>query len=45
MKIGITTRPLQANYGGILQNYALQQALKRLGHEAITIDLVPSYSL
>lgn len=38
MKIGILTQPLQSNYGGILQNYALQQVLKRMGHEAWTID-------
>lgn len=38
MKIGIITQPLFANYGGFLQNYALQQVLKRLGHEPITID-------
>lgn len=38
MKIGIITQPLQNNYGGLLQNYALQQILKRMGHEVITID-------
>lgn len=38
MRIGIVTQPLGHNYGGILQNYALQQVLKRLGHEPITID-------
>lgn len=38
MKIGILTQPLQANYGGILQNYALQCVLKELGHEVWTID-------
>lgn len=38
MKIGILTQPLQYNYGGLLQNYALQQALIRLGHEPETID-------
>lgn len=38
MKIGILTQPLQANYGGILQNYALQQVLKQMGHEVWTID-------
>ena len=38
MKIGIITQPLHTNYGGLLQNYALQQALKRLGHEPITLD-------
>ena len=27
MKIGIITQPLNANYGGLLQNYALQQVL------------------
>ncbi len=38
MKIGILTHPLELNYGGILQNYALQVVLKRMGHEPITID-------
>ena len=40
MKIGIVTQPLHNNYGGLLQNYALQQVLKRLGHEPKTIDYV-----
>lgn len=40
MKIGIVTQPLFNNYGGLLQNYALQQVLKRLGHEVKTIDFV-----
>ena len=38
MKIGILTQPLHANYGGLLQNYALQQVLLRAGHEVETID-------
>lgn len=38
MKIGIITQPLASNYGGILQNYALQIVLKRMGHEVWTID-------
>lgn len=38
MKIGIITQPLHTNYGGLLQNYALQQVLIRLGHEPITLD-------
>lgn len=38
MKIGILTQPLHSNYGGILQNYALQQTLVRAGHEVETID-------
>lgn len=42
MKIGILTQSLQANYGGLLQNYALQQVLLRAGHEVETIDWTPS---
>ena len=38
MKIGIITQPLQNNYGGILQNYALQEVIKRLNHTPITLD-------
>lgn len=38
MKIGILTLPLETNYGGILQNYALQQVLRHLGHDTVTID-------
>lgn len=38
MKIGIITQPLHTNYGGLLQNYALQQVLIKLGHEVYTID-------
>lgn len=38
MKIGILTQPLQSNYGGLLQNYALQQTLVKAGHEVETID-------
>lgn len=40
MKIGILTQPLQANYGGLLQNYALQQVLLRAGYEVETIDWI-----
>jgi hypothetical protein len=38
MKIGIITLPFNTNYGGILQAWALQTVLKKLGHEAITIN-------
>lgn len=38
MKIGIFTQPLKSNYGGILQNYAMQVVLKRMGHEPWTVD-------
>lgn len=33
MRIGILTLPLHTNYGGILQAYALQTVLKRMGHK------------
>ena len=38
MKIAILTQPLRTNYGGILQNYALQQCLQDMGHEPYTLD-------
>ena len=38
MKIGIITQPLETNYGGLLQNYALQETLRRLGHDVTTLD-------
>ena len=37
MKIGILTLPLYTNYGGILQAYALQTILERMGHEVCFI--------
>lgn len=37
MKIGILTHPLGTNYGGMLQNFALQTALKECGHEPVTL--------
>jgi len=39
MKIAILTQPLHSNYGGILQNYALQTVLLRMGHEPVTLDI------
>lgn len=38
MKIGIITLPLHTNYGGILQAYALQTVLQRMGHEVSVLD-------
>lgn len=38
MKIGIVTLPLHTNYGGLLQAYALQLALERLGHEVVHLQ-------
>lgn len=39
MRIAIITLPLIGNYGGILQNYALQTVLKRMEHTVETIAL------
>lgn len=39
MKIGILTLPLHTNYGGILQAWALQTILERMGHEVKVINL------
>ena len=38
MKIAILTLPLHANYGGILQCYALQIILRRMGHEVFLLE-------
>lgn len=40
MKIGILTQPLHNNYGGLLQNYALQTVLKSMGHEVWTVNRI-----
>lgn len=39
MKIGILTLPLNSNYGGVLQAYALQTILKRMGHDVLEVEL------
>lgn len=38
MKIAILTQPLCNNYGGTLQNFALQTVLRRLGHDVVTLN-------
>ncbi|MBB5333547.1 glycosyltransferase [Chryseobacterium koreense] len=38
IKIAILTQQLGFNYGGIIQNYALQRILTNLGHRVITIN-------
>ena len=38
MRIGILTLPLHTNYGGILQAYALQTVLERMGHQVVILD-------
>ena len=47
MRIGIFTQPLHNNYGGLLQNFALQQVLNNMGYEVETVDWcsAPSNSL
>ncbi len=39
MKVNIITQPLFSNYGGILQNYALQNVILQLGHEVLTVNV------
>lgn len=41
MKIGILTLPLHTNYGGILQAYALQTILERMGHQVCLVERRP----
>lgn len=38
MKVAILTQALLNNYGGLLQNYALQCVLKKMGYDAVTVD-------
>ncbi len=38
MKIGILSLVLSTNYGGIIQAYALQTILERMGHEVIVLN-------
>lgn len=42
MKIGILTHPQHANYGGILQCYALFEFLIKIGHEPIVLRREPN---
>ena len=42
MKIGILTFHWATNYGAVLQAYALQQYLVKLGHQVEVINYVPS---
>lgn len=38
MRIGILTQPFNWNYGGIIQCFALQTVLQRMGHEVIVLN-------
>lgn len=44
IKIAILTLPLHTNYGGILQAYALQTVLERMGHEVTHLQPKVEYS-
>ena len=37
-KVAILTRTSTINFGTILQNYALQKAVKGLGYDVLTVD-------
>ena len=43
MKVGILTQPLTNNYGGLLQAYALQTTLERMGHEVVILNRPMSF--
>lgn len=45
MKIGIITYPPRFNYGAILQSYALEKILARLGHDAWIVQSKPQSKL
>lgn len=36
--VAIITQPLDKNYGCLLQNWALQQVIKKMGYEVLTFD-------
>lgn len=43
MKIAILTLPFHTNYGGILQAYALQTVLERMGHQVVHLQPYVEY--
>lgn len=45
MRIGILTLPPNANYGGILQAYALQNRLEKEGHNVVVFDKIYPHKL
>lgn len=38
MKIAILTHPFEKNYGGIIQNWALQHTLRKMGYDPVTVN-------
>ena len=45
MKIGIVTLVGEFNYGNLLQSYALQTVLERMGHDVAILNRRPNRSL
>lgn len=45
MRLGIITLQPRYNFGGILQAYAMQEVLKKMGHETVLLDSSPFVSL
>ena len=47
MKVGILTFHSQLNYGGVLQCWALQEALRSMGHDVFVVDrrLTPCHKM
>lgn len=43
MKVGILTFYSAHNYGAVLQAYATQEFLKKMGHTAIIVNDNPSF--
>lgn len=37
-KIGILSHPFEKNYGGIIQNWALQYTLRKMGYDPVTVN-------
>lgn len=42
-RVGIVTLHLHTNFGGVLQNYALQRTVQKMGYECYTVDLLNLY--
>ena len=40
MKVAFITRHTPSNYGSVLQAYATQRTIERLGHEAVCINYI-----
>ena len=40
--VAIITQPLMTNYGCLLQNWAMQQAVNKLGYQSMYLQLIIS---